>query len=233
MNPRTPFSTPASVAAIDDRAGGVRVLELAPLQAFSWRPGQYARLVAMGHDPRPFSIAGLPDRTGHVRFHIRDNGVGLSRHLAQDLQLGDLITLEGPFGEMHADSARARPVLMVAGGTGIAPMLALAADIVKRGLTEEGITLIYGARSEDDIYCRRELDQLRATGEVTTHMAIGLETPDQTLRRLGLNLAHHVVYLSGPDPMLHSVRPVLLNHLADPARVYADTDFDDLQKEQS
>jgi NAD(P)H-flavin reductase len=165
-----------------------------------------------------------------MTFHIRNIGAGLSAHLSDDLKIGDLITLEGPYGAMDAQAAIARPVLMVAGGTGIAPMLSLAHEIIKKGLTEEGITLIYGLRSHADLYCRAELDALLATGEVSAHILTDPHTPDQELRRLGLNLSQHAIYVSGPDPMMVSVRTALEELLAHPARIGCDADMDKLQR---
>ena len=223
-----PGSVPARIESIDDRSGGVRVLTLSPLEPFTWRAGQYARL-GMGDDIRPFSIASCPGNGGKITFHIRDTGHGVSQLLAA-ARVGDTVQLSGPHGEMTTEHARGRPVIMVAGGTGIAPILSLASDILKRGLTEDGITLIYGARSDHDIYCRRELDILLATGDVDLHIAVGAHTPDQELRKLGPNLAHHVAYISGPDPMMLSVRKALIDHLAEPERIYTDVSMDDLQK---
>lgn len=226
----TPISIPAAVERIEDRADDVRILTLNPLQPFTYRAGQYAHILAQGHAPRPYSIATPPGASGLVNFHIRNMGAGLSQHLSTNIQLGDLIAIEGPYGDMNPEHARERPVLMVAGGTGIAPMLAIASDIIRRGITEDGITLVYGARSNMDVYCRAELDQLLATGEVTAHIITDTQTPDLELRRLGLNLAHHVVYMSGPDPMMLSVHKALADHLADPSRVFTDADMNELQK---
>jgi len=226
-----PALTTARIEAIDDRAGAVRVLTLAPLTNFTWRAGQYAHLSLEGVDARSFSIASAPGADNRITFHIRNTGKGLSARLSE-ARIGDIISLEGPFGDMTTEHARNRPVIMVAGGTGIAPMLSLASDILRRHLTEEGITLIYGARKDDDIYCRRELDTLLATGEVSLHVVTGTHTPDQELRRLGLNLAHHIAYLSGPDPMMLPVRKVMLDHLADPSRIFTDVRLEDLMKEQ-
>lgn len=229
-----PSPIPARIESIDDRAGHVRIVTLTPEHPFIWHAGQYAHLGgtgarADGLGMRPYSIASCPGNDGTVTFHIRSTGRGFSKYL-NDARVGDTILLEGPFGAMTTEHARNRPVIMVAGGTGIAPMLGLASDILKRGLTEDGITLIYGARSDHDIYCRRELDALTATGEVALHIAIGAHTPDQEIRKIGPNLAHHIAYISGPGPMILSARKALEDHLADPSRIFTDVSLDDLQK---
>lgn len=224
-----PLRISATIDAIDDRAGGVRIITLAPETPFTWRAGQYANLGIGGLEPRSFSIASAPASHGKIVFHIRNSGKGVSARIF-DARIGDTLTIEGPFGEMTPDPVHERPVIMVAGGTGIAPMLSIASDILRKGLTDEPITLIYGARSEHDIYCRPELDALISTGNVTLHLAIGAHTPDQELRRLGLNLAHHIAYVSGPEPMMLPVQKVLTDHLADPSRIFTDARLDDLMK---
>lgn len=222
--------TPVTISAIEDRTNDVRILTLMPDKPFTYRAGQYLEVDAAGYEPRPYSIASRPHADGRIVLHVRDTGAGLSAHLVREAKIGDIIAIDGPFGNLNADFARNRPVLMVAGGTGIAPMLALAQDIIKRHLTEDGITLVYGAREERDIYCRPELDALLATGEVTLHTVTGPQTPDLEIKRLGLPLAHHIVYVSGPDPMMQSVHNALLNHLADRNRIFTDADIENLQK---
>lgn len=219
----------AIVTAIEDRASAVRVITVAPQAAFPFRAGQYAHIKADGHDMRPYSIALAPRAEGHLTFHVRNLGHGLSGHLAS-LKPGDIISLEGPYGAMDAEEARVRPVLMVAGGTGIAPLLSMAEDIIRRGITEDGITLLYGARKNDDIYCQRELDALMASGELALHMCINPETPDAVLKRLAPDLSFHAVFISGPDPMMRPVHETLIALGARPEMIFTDADLSDLQK---
>ncbi|MCB1538812.1 MAG: hypothetical protein H6865_04670 [Rhodospirillales bacterium] len=220
-----PGTIEAKIVAIEDRAEDVRVLALHPQAHFHWRAGQYALIHSDGFEPRPFSMAAAPSMDGNMCFHIRDTGGGLSRHLAKSVKCGDRVFIQGPFGEMIADHATARPVLMVAGGTGIAPMLALAYDIARRGLTEEGLTLIYGTRDAQTLYCARELDQLRATGELTLHLASGHITPDRLIQDLAPDLANHAIYISGPHAMMPPVYATLRAQGANPAFIYTDIEI--------
>jgi CDP-4-dehydro-6-deoxyglucose reductase/terephthalate 1,2-dioxygenase reductase component len=140
-----------------------------------------------------------------------------------DINIGDVLHLEGPYGTMDAEHARNRPVLLIAGGTGMAPMLSLLQEILRRGLTESGITLVYGARTHTDLYCRPELEVFLATGELTLHEAIGEDTPDRVIARLEEDISKHVVYISGPPAMVNSVREILHMHRVDPANIHADS----------
>lgn len=220
---------PAAVERIEDRTRDVRIITLAPRGPFAWRAGQYMQIGADGFGSRSYSIASPPNDQGHLVFHVRNMGGGLSAHLAQNIKTGDLLNLHGPFGTMNTGLIEKRPVLMVAGGTGIAPMLAMAEDIIKNDLTGQ-ITLVYGARTLQDIYCRTELDRLETSGRVRLHIVTDPHTPDQHLRQLAADLREHVIYVSGPDPMMLPVHKALLELHAVSDRIFCDTDMNTLQK---
>ncbi|MBU6234274.1 MAG: hypothetical protein KGQ41_00375 [Alphaproteobacteria bacterium] len=213
--------TKAVITEIDDRAGGVRVIALQPETPLRYRAGQFVRLSGGGFDARAYSIANRPQNSGKIVLHIRDFGSGLSNYLAA-LPRGAEVEIHGPFGTMDIEHARGRPVLMVAGGTGISPLLAMMQEIMRHGITDEGITLLYGARTPADIYCRPELEALLSTGEVTLHEAFGDETPDKLLSRFENSFKNHAVYLSGPSQMIEAMRNVLHTREADPARIFHD-----------
>jgi CDP-4-dehydro-6-deoxyglucose reductase len=220
---------PAAIKSIEDRAGNVRILTLAPATPLTWLAGQYMHIGVEGYGSRAYSIASLPDDSGLIKFHIRNMGTGLSAHLAQNLKAGDTVGLKGPHGDMNTAAINGRPVLMVAGGTGIAPMLALSHDILTKKLSDQ-ITLVYGARIMADIYCQQELDALSSTGKVTIHIVNDPQTPDLQLRQLQLDLSNHVIYVSGPDPMMLPVHAALADLGADRTRIFCDADMETLQK---
>ncbi len=221
-------SIPAAVERMEDRTGDVRLLTLAPQEPLIWRAGQYMHIGVEGYGTRAYSIASRPAEHGHMTFHVRNMGSGLSSYLSKDIKTGDMLALKGPCGDMNTDAIDGRPVLMVAGGTGIAPMLAMVDEILEKNLTHEPITIVYGARNANDIYCQQEIDALR--GPVEIHIVTDVHTPDLHLRQLGLNLSEHVVYVSGPDPMMLPVHTALNDLLAERARIFCDADMDILQK---
>lgn len=216
---------PATIAAVEARTPDISVLHLIPQTPLVFDAGQYVSVTATGFDTRPFSIANAPRRDGGITLHVRNMGQGLSQYLCADATIGDLVQIGGPYGQMHSENARARPVLLIGGGTGVVPLLAIAEDIVRKGLSEDGITLIYGVRLEDDIHCARELEVLAASGELTVHKAIGAETPDKVLSRLAPKLAGHAVYISGPDPMLFNIMPTLRQHGLEEAHLHTDANL--------
>lgn len=220
---------PATITDIEHRTNDIIALRLTPQVPFVFDAGQYLALSAPGMDMRYFSIASAPSRDNILTLHVRNMGRGLSQFLCDDAKPGDHVEINGPFGRMHAEHARGRPVLMIGGGTGVVPMLAIAQDIVRRGLSEDGITLIYGVRMQDDVHCTPELDTLRASGELSLHMAVGPQTPDKILAHLAPKLAGHAVYLSGPDPMLYNLLPALKHHGLQDELLHTDVDLNVLK----
>lgn len=216
----------ARIESVEDRSGTIRILCVSPSSPFLFKSGQYARLGMDGFKPRSFSMAARPERHGQLVFHIRNTGSGMSSALSS-AKVGDALSLEGPFGCMDVSHAQNRPALMICGGTGIAPMLAMSQEILRQGLTEEGIELVFGVRHESDIYCRPELDALISSGEVTLHEAIGDTSPVDILAAANSSLNKHVAYVCGPAPMITSVRDVLLTRGIKASNIF----YDDWSKE--
>ena len=215
----------ATIAGIERRTDDIFILHLMPEVPFAFHAGQYLHITGATFDARPYSIANAPARDGTITLHIRNMGSGVSQWLGTQAKMGDVVQIDGPFGTMTPQAATARPVYMIAGGMGIVPMLALAQEIIRKGITEEGISLIYGARTAEDIYCRRELEALVSSGELTLHEGIGAHTPDMVLAQLAPNLNNHTVYVSGPDPMLFNILPAIKRHGLQMPNLYTDMDL--------
>jgi len=215
------LTTQAKVSAIDDRTPTIRLLTLAPETPMPFRAGQYI-LVGVAEDaPRPFSIANAPAPDGHITLHIRNTGTGLSHKLGQ-LAVGDTVTLIGPYGVLDAARAKGRPVIMVAGGTGVAPMLALAHDMLSQPANNHDITMIFGFRDALDVYCTPELVALEATGHVTVLRALGDDTPDKTLAGIKHDLSDHTAYICGPAAMVQTISDTLKARMVDAAHIHYD-----------
>lgn len=152
----------ASVIANDEIARDVRVLRLEDAdQARNVRPGQFVHLRAapapvQTTDPllrRPLSVL----RTGASRlndlpaaqYEILYDVVGRGTELLTHLRPGDLVDVLGPLGQPFKIDRAARNVLLVGGGVGIVPLVALAEEALTRGLT---VTLLAGFRTADKVF---------------------------------------------------------------------------------
>ena len=135
------------------------VLELRDGDERSFTPGQYMDLHVPGTDLcRSFSMAGLPG-TGNLEFLIRAYAGGaFSSRLNAGLAAGTEVGFTGPYGSfLLADSDR--DALMVAGGSGMAPVLSLLRQLAERASTRK-VRFFYGARTSADLFNRPLIEEL-------------------------------------------------------------------------
>lgn len=141
--------------------------------AFTFRAGQ-AVMVGLHGSPlrKPYSIASAPwevANTGVLQLlaQVDDSGA-LDPHLELAAP-GAVIDLDGPFGAFALSAAAEhKPLLFVAGGTGIAPLRSILMDRLSRPSVPP-ITLLYSARSPEEFAYRTELDALVHAGRLTAH----------------------------------------------------------------
>ena len=131
---------------------------------FEFTPGQYIDLHVPGAEDgakRSFSMANLPGSDEIELIIKRYPGGRLSGLLEGSISPGDTIGYTGPYGSLHARDSE-RPILMIAGGSGMAPILSLLREFARQGC-ERPIRFFYGARTEDDLFYA---DHRRRAGRV-------------------------------------------------------------------
>lgn len=127
---------------------------------FHFAPGQFNMLYAFGVGEVPISISGSPDEPGVLVHTIRD--VGAVTHALAGVRRGDIIGVRGPYGTAWpVEQARGDDVILVAGGIGLAPLRPAFYHILARRRDYGRITLVYGARTPEDILYRHELEHWR------------------------------------------------------------------------
>ena len=130
-----------------------------PLDA---RAGQFATLEVRGvARPRPYSFARDPrdEAPGHYTFFIRTVPDGeFSAWLRDGDHTGEAMTIAGPIGAFTLDDG-GLPMLLLAGGSGLSAVKALAEEACRRQLPRDCLFL-YGARSRDDLYMQDEIAAL-------------------------------------------------------------------------
>ena len=136
-----------------------RIVELLlrPLgQPLRYWPGQYVMLgdESAGIPPRCYSIANAPRADGEIVLQItRAEGGVTSMWVHDTLKSGDMVKLSGPYGTFIGDPSVDTPVLCMAAGSGLAPILALADAALRRGYRQP-VTLLFSACTADDVYSR-------------------------------------------------------------------------------
>lgn len=136
-----------------------RIVEitLRPLgQGVRYWPGQNMMIgdERAGIPPRCYSIANAPRIDGELTFHVtRLEGGATSAWLHDTVQIGDQVRMSGPYGTFIGDPSVDTPVLCLAAGSGLAPILALAEAALRRNYRPP-VTLMLSGQTEADIYCR-------------------------------------------------------------------------------
>lgn len=129
----------------------------------AYRPGQFAqlRLDSLPDVARSYSFATPPRPDGTVQFFIRHvPGGRFSGHVHTTDLVGERVELTGPSGAFWLRPADV-PLLFVAGGSGLAPILAMLQDAAEQGV-DRPATLLFGARGRRDLYAEAELQALQA-----------------------------------------------------------------------
>jgi NAD(P)H-flavin reductase/hemoglobin-like flavoprotein len=152
----------AEVVNHERRGSDVAVFTCRPLQPLLFRAGQYVS-IECGYQPRlwrTYSIANAPREDGTLDFHVRAAGGGwVSSALVRRLRTGDMVRLAAPMGSMTLDPQSRRDIVLVTGGTGLAPVKALLDELTRYNRTR-WTHLFRGERQDDDFYDRDHLDRI-------------------------------------------------------------------------
>lgn len=211
-----PAENEAAVASVELVSDSTIILTLdldAP-EALSFLPGQYVNLTVPGTDEsRAYSFSSKPGAE-QASFLIRNVPGGLmSGWLGEQAKGGDRMRFVGPNGSFFLRNVD-RPVVMLAGGTGLAPLLSMLEVLADQG-TDQPIHLIYGVTHDGDLV---EIDRIEAlaarlptmtwascvAAENSAHPLKGYVT--HHLTDAHLNAGDCAIYLCGPPPMVEAVR---------------------------
>lgn len=158
----------AAISQLTHHEQGILDLRLTTRKPFYYQPGQYAFL-RFAHDgePHPFTMASSGDDPNTLRFAIKSLG-NFTGDLAHRLQVGQLVTVEGPYGEFRFE-APGRRQIWIAGGIGITPFMAQLEYLANRGGCEHPIDLWYSTRVDKTTLFPDSLDGLCGQSGVTFH----------------------------------------------------------------
>jgi len=160
----------ATVNAVRDETPTVRTFTLGLPGWGGHRAGQHVDLRLTAADgysvERSYSIASEPERGGEVDITVeRISGGEVSPFLHEVVVPGDRLELRGPIGGYFVWEAALRgPLLFVAGGSGVVPLMAMARHRA-RGAATTPARLLFSSRGPDEIIYRDELDGLAAAGD--------------------------------------------------------------------
>ena len=220
------------VLALEDLTHDIKGLRLA-IEAggpFIFSAGQYAQLEFAPGLSRHYSMANTPQEA-ELAFHIRHMPGGrTSAYVATQLKAGDKVKVSGPLGVAYLRESHAGPALLVAGGSGLAPVQSILCTMLERGHAAP-VTLYFGVRSERDLYHEALLKDLAARHPNFSYQVVLSEQKGAPGRRYGL--VHQVIelpqdaagvmaYLAGPPVMVEAATALLRSRGLAPRQIHAD-----------
>jgi len=210
-------------------------LKLAEGQRLQFLAGQYIDILLSGNQRRSFSLASAPHADEMLQLHVRHVPGGLfSEQVFSKMKERDLLRFQGPLGTFFLREESERPVILIAGGTGFAPIKGM----LEHAFAQGGVRpfhLYWGARGRRDLYLHdlpqawtREHPRFRYTPVLSepqpednwsgrtgwVHEAVIADYPD---------LSQHEVYASGPPPMIDAIKLAVKAHGLPTDRLYYDS----------
>ncbi|BAN49851.1 pyridoxamine 5'-phosphate oxidase family protein [Metapseudomonas resinovorans] len=212
---------PWQVVSLHQESRDIRSFVLQPLDqaAVPFAPGQHLPMrlrTGAGEEPlvRTYSVSSAPS-DGHIRISVKAQGKA-SRHLHDNVRVGDILDVRPPLGSFTLKSDSTRPVVLIGAGVGITPLLSMLRELVGQNgaQPQRQVHLFQGARTLEDLPFQEELKELaqRAAGRLHIHRALSSPGEGAVLGRdydvpgrLGfaqvqarLNLDDYDFYLCGP-----------------------------------
>jgi CDP-4-dehydro-6-deoxyglucose reductase, E3 len=228
---------PCRVIELEKACHDVMVLhlKLPQDQAFDYLPGQYIDILLRDGRRRSFSIANAAGTDGNLELHVRHvPGGHFTGQVFETMKVRELLRFQGPFGTFFLRENEQLPAILIAGGTGLAPIKA----ILENGLPinrARSFHLFWGVRSKDDLYFH---DQIRAWVKIYpnldyTPVFSEPNSKDKWDGQTGLvheavlhrfpDLSGVEVYASGPPPMIDALKIGFAEHGLSPERLHFDS----------
>ncbi|GAC1301831.1 MAG: CDP-6-deoxy-delta-3,4-glucoseen reductase [Steroidobacteraceae bacterium] len=208
-------------------------LRLPAAEPLQFEAGQYLDIMLPDGRRRSFSIASPPHDSSLLELHVRRvHGGEFTERLFTEEARNRLLSIEAPLGHFVYRPTEGGRVLLVGGGTGLAPLKSILRHVIETGLPRD-VVLYWGVRDERDLYAHDELRALveRAANfryypvlsEPGAHWAGRRGWVHEAVLRDLPDLRGMDVYASGPPAMIAAVRQDFVRHGADPARLSFDS----------
>lgn len=229
-------------------------LRLKPVsaQSFDFKPGQYVDIMIPGSDEhRSFSMATTPNGDGgadgvaasadpgEIEFLIKRYPGGRFSSLLEDggLAVGDELDIVGPYGSSTLKDGHVLPIVCIAGGAGMAPILSILRHLAQTQDTRP-VRFYYGARTENDLFYLDEIKELGSRLSDFTFTACLSESLSADFVADGFSTAEGnvtdvveaaedqlrstEVYMCGPPPMVEAALVLTDSHMVPKDQVFFD-----------
>ncbi len=211
---------PSRVASMERVAPDVVVitLQLPATEALAYRAGQYIEFLLPGGKRRSYSMANAPALDKPISLHIRHMAGGLfTEQVFGTMKERDILRFEGPHGTFFLREESDKPIVLLASGTGFAPVKALV-EHLQDLKSERQVRLYWGARRPHDLYMHALCEQWAGTMPHFSYIPVVSDAlpEDHWSGRTGFvhraviddlpDLSGHQVYACGAPVMVDSAR---------------------------
>jgi CDP-4-dehydro-6-deoxyglucose reductase, E3 len=199
-------------------------LKLPAIERLQFLAGQYIDILLKDGRRRSFSLANPPHRDETLELHVRHVPEGFfTGQVFTTMQPKALVRIEGPLGTFFLREDSSRPILMMAGGTGYAPLQGMLEHAFAEGV-DRPIHLFWGARRHEDLYRDEQLRAWCAEHPNLTYTPVLSEAEDDpewggehgwvhdAVLRAYPDLSGFDVYMSGPPPMVEAAKRTFIAH---------------------
>lgn len=170
------------------------------------------------YEARPYTPVSSNEEVGYLELVVKGYEQGkVSKHITS-LKVGDMLEVKGPFKKYPYKPNEKKTIGMIAGGSGIAPMLQVIKEIIRNGHDSTKIKLLFANVKEDDIILRNELDALAYLYPEKLQVRYCLDQPpaswkgysgfitkDMIEEYLPQPDENHLIMVCGPPPMMHHI----------------------------
>lgn len=210
---------PARVNSLKRLADDVMemTLKLPASEQMNFYAGQYIEFIMRDKSRRAFSIANSPSNE-ELELHLRQVPDGVfTNHVFDSMKEKAMLRIEGPFGSFYIRDNSNRPLIMIAGGTGFAPIKSILEKLIEEGDTRP-VKFYWGARAKADLYRDDLAEKWAVQYEHINYIPVLSEAKvednwdgregfvHETVAQDITNIAEYDVYMAGPPVMINAAK---------------------------
>ncbi|NDY96029.1 2Fe-2S iron-sulfur cluster-binding protein [Wenzhouxiangella limi] len=208
-------------------------LKLPKAARLQFLAGQYIDIIQADGKRRAFSIASAPSETDFIELHIKHvSGGGFTGQVFETMKPKDILRFEGPLGTFFIRRSSDRPLILMGGGTGFAPLKSMVEELIEAG-DPRPVGLFWGVRTEADLYASKLIGTWMEQHPDLSFTPVLVEPGSDWSGESGLvheavirqvaDLADHDVYMSGPPAMVSAGREAFLGAGVPEDRLFYDS----------
>ena len=201
---------PARVASLERVAPDVVLMkvQLPATVAFKYRAGQYVEFILRDGARRSYSMANAPEHLGNppmIELHLRHMPGGkFTDHVFGAMKEKEILRMEGPLGSFFLREDSDKPIVLLASGTGFAPIKAIIEHMRSAGIARPAL-LYWGCRRKADLYLHGWAQQAAASMPNLRYMPVLSDAPPEDAWDGRTGFVHQAVMADLPDLSGHEV----------------------------